>query len=362
MATAAGSYEAERAERVARNRARLAELGLGGGAGLARLGGGGGGRRGGPPRPKPAKRRRAEASPPPPRERSKRLRSLPAGRCASYAELDELDRALGSSGRAERGEGKAPPPAPLLGETRGRVFKGRKAGLLHLLESAEAGGGFRLQLPVTLSCKRGAGTTVWALGTIHRGELAPRYWSSPGALYHHIYPVGYKATKTHFGRDYAMDIEEGAGGPVFKVTDLGTGRAFAGPTPTKPWTDVCLSLNTGARISGPLFFGFSDPAVQLAIAALYTPEERAAALGGRSWKPGADVRTGNGASAGAGALGEARLETRGSSGRGNSPRPATPGAPVRGRAGTSLSGATPPGVLVLSRERVVARVFLVRAR
>ena len=317
-------------------------------------------RRGGPRSDKDSRdaRRAAAGEAPPPRERSKRLRSLPAGRCASYAELDELDRLLGGSGRAERGEGKAPPPPPLLHETRGRVFKGRKAGLLHLLESAEAGGGFHLQLPVTLSCKRGAGTTVWALGTIHRGELAPRYWSSPGALYHHIYPVGYRATKTHFGRDYAMDIEEGAGGPVFKVTDLGTGQVFAGPTPTKPWTDVCLSLNTGARISGPLFFGFSDPAVQLAIAALYTPEERAAALGGRSWKPGADVGTGNGPRA----LEEARLETGGSSGRGNTPRPVTPVAPVRGRAGASLSVATPPGVLVLSKERVVARVFLVRAR
>ena len=199
---------------------------------------------------------------------------------------------------------------------------------------AGAGGGFRLDLPTTLSCKRGAGTTIWALGTIHRGDLAPRYWSSPGAMYHHIYPVGYRATKTHFGRDYAMEIEQGIAGPVFKVTDVGAGRTFAGPTPTKPWTDVCLSLNTGARISGPLFFGFSDPAVQLAIAGMYTPEERAAALGGRSWKPPADGRA----------------------------TPATPPPPSGGEV-PARPRALPPGPLEFSRdqERAVARVYLVPA-
>lgn len=34
--------------------------------------------------------------------------------------------------------------------------------------------------------------------------------------------------------------------------------------------------------SGPLFYGFSDPIVQRAIAALYTPAELAAALQARS--------------------------------------------------------------------------------
>ena len=47
--------------------------------------------------------------------------------------------------------------------------------------------------------------------------------------------------------------------PVFRVTNLDSGRAFEGSSPTRPWTDVCLARSTGQRISGPLFFGFSDP-------------------------------------------------------------------------------------------------------
>lgn len=41
----------------------------------------------------------------------------------------------------------------------------------------------------------GAGVTVWELGRLHRGAWAHRYWSNPGCLYHHAYPVGYRATK-----------------------------------------------------------------------------------------------------------------------------------------------------------------------
>ena len=38
----------------------------------------------------------------------------------------------------------------------------------------------------------------------------------------------------------------------------------------------------GGRVTGPLFFGFSDPVTQRAIAALYEPHELAAALQARS--------------------------------------------------------------------------------
>lgn len=42
---------------------------------------------------------------------------------------------------------------------------------------------------------------------------------------------------------------------------------------------VCIAQRTGQRISGPLFFGFSDPLTQRAIATnLYNPAELAAAL------------------------------------------------------------------------------------
>lgn len=39
------------------------------------------------------------------------------------------------------------------------------------------------------------GVTVWELGAVLRGAWAQRYWSSPACLYHHAYPVGYRATK-----------------------------------------------------------------------------------------------------------------------------------------------------------------------
>lgn len=63
------------------------------------------------------------------------------------------------------------------------------------------------------------------------------------------------------------------------MTDQQTGAVFSGASPTKPWTDVCIAHRTGQRISGPLFFGFSDPVTQRAIASnLYSPAELAAAL------------------------------------------------------------------------------------
>ena len=62
-----------------------------------------------------------------------------------------------------------------------------------------------------------------------------------------------------------------------QVRDLESGRVFSGASPTRPWTDVCLAHRTGQRISGPLFFGFSSPITQAAIAKLYTPRELAAA-------------------------------------------------------------------------------------
>ena len=64
-----------------------------------------------------------------------------------------------------------------------------------------------------------------------------------------------------------------------QVIDLQTGAVFSGASPTKPWTEVCLAHRTGQRISGPLFFGFSDPLTQRAIAAnLYNERELRAAL------------------------------------------------------------------------------------
>ncbi|KAI9322415.1 hypothetical protein BX666DRAFT_1849365, partial [Dichotomocladium elegans] len=79
--------------------------------------------------------------------------------------------------------------------------------------------------------------------------------------YRHLYPVGFKASKDHFGNTYHMSIEEGkpGEGPVFKVQVNDSKTVFVGSSPTAPWTDACKkSRSQGTRVSGPLFFGFSD--------------------------------------------------------------------------------------------------------
>ena len=77
-----------------------------------------------------------------------------------------------------------------------------------------------------------------------------------------------------------MHILAGPCGPIFRVVDDTSGEVFDGESPTRPWTGVCQSRRLGTRISGPLFFGFSDPMTQRAIARLYTPTELEAARSG----------------------------------------------------------------------------------
>jgi hypothetical protein len=52
---------------------------------------------------------------------------------------------------------------------------------------------------------------------VHRGAWAPRYWSSPGCLFHHAYPPGFRASKPQFGRTFVMSISAGPSGPVFQA-------------------------------------------------------------------------------------------------------------------------------------------------
>ncbi|KAI8340245.1 hypothetical protein BC941DRAFT_338529, partial [Chlamydoabsidia padenii] len=74
----------------------------------------------------------------------------------------------------------------------------------------------------------------------------------------HPYPIGYRATKAHFGNQYTMTISEGENGPLFSV-QVNSSQTFTGATPTAPWTTACLkSKSQGTRVSGPLFYGFSD--------------------------------------------------------------------------------------------------------
>ncbi|KAL4448494.1 hypothetical protein ABPG75_005713 [Micractinium tetrahymenae] len=250
-------YELQREQRIQQNKRKMEEMGLlAASRGLAAAAASSSATvalaAGSEPAPR-CKRRRAEAQPAAlgPTRLSRRLRG-------------EIAPSLDEAAAAARAEAEA--------EGRARA---RAAGTRKQLKLEE---GQQLAAPFSLWS---IGVTVWELGHVHRGAWAHRYWSSSGCLYHHAYPVGYRATKVQFGRTYEMRIEEGPTGPLFKVIDTQTGAVFSGASPTKPWTDVCIAHRTGQRISGPLFFGFSDPLMQRAIAVnLYDEAELRAALQG----------------------------------------------------------------------------------
>ncbi|ORZ05958.1 hypothetical protein BCR41DRAFT_279232, partial [Lobosporangium transversale] len=82
------------------------------------------------------------------------------------------------------------------------------------------------------------------------------------SMFRHPYPIGYKAEKYVFRERYMMEIQEGPEGPLF-IVESASGKRFEGTSPTLPWTKACLASHSkGTRISGPLFFGFSDPITQ----------------------------------------------------------------------------------------------------
>ncbi|CAB4399263.1 hypothetical protein RhiirA5_471087 [Rhizophagus irregularis] len=107
-------------------------------------------------------------------------------------------------------------------------------------------------------------TTIISLGSYHKSTAA--WWSNPGSLYHHPIPINYKAMRVEKNRSFIMSIDEDpeTGNPRFIVTDQTTNATFVGNTPTKPWTTICISYKGSrtTRISGPLYFGFSDPTLQ----------------------------------------------------------------------------------------------------
>ena len=262
------AYEAERAARIDANKERMRALGLAKGGAL-RVGGlgeseadyldapGAGPALGA--RPKPRKGGKTSAA-------SKRARE-PAAPARASRRLRGIDVS---------GEPSATPVrAVSYAEQASDTTQHKRRGLA--FPDPASFPGSEIAAPFTL---RSIGVTVHALGDVHRGAFAGRYWSSPGCLFHHAYPVGYVATKHHFGQPWRMTIEAGEVGPVFRVTNERTNRTFAGPSPTKPWTAVCESIKTRTRISGPLFFGFSDPVTVRALAAKYTKREIAACVSG----------------------------------------------------------------------------------
>ncbi|KAF8072585.1 hypothetical protein HT031_000245 [Scenedesmus sp. PABB004] len=250
---AGNAFEAERERTIARNRAVLAELGvlaaageLHTAAGVARGGGGGGGARAAP-----GKKKRAPPADEPPARTSRRIRGL------------TVDGAAAPPAAPVAAAPPRPPPSRAPDDARAPRFE--------LTATAYAA-------PFTLGS---IGTTVISLGALHRGPWPHLWWSSRGCLFRHAYPLGFRASKVAFGRVWQMAITaDEAGGPVFTVWDEARGLSFSGPTPTRPWTDVCLHQRTGQRISGPQYFGFSDLHLQRAIAALYTPAELAYAQWG----------------------------------------------------------------------------------
>ncbi|GJJ69853.1 ribose-phosphate pyrophosphokinase [Entomortierella parvispora] len=153
-------------------------------------------------------------------------------------------------------------PPPQLGAYSRSLWKGRKqtTGFVVEMEIPNA------CAPLTLGS---IATTIWDQGKLYQGkENRLKYWSGKGSLYRHPYPIGYKAEKYYFRDRYKMEIKEGPDGPVF-IVESANGRVFQGSSPTQPWTLVCLaSYSKGTRISGPLFFGFSDPITQKMIESL----------------------------------------------------------------------------------------------
>ncbi|KAJ3038582.1 hypothetical protein HDV00_000513 [Rhizophlyctis rosea] len=131
-----------------------------------------------------------------------------------------------------------------------------------------------ISFPLSLMSIR---TTIWEIGTLVTDPgRCEKFWSHKSAMYKHPYPVGFRASKVHFDREWTMKIEHGGDvGPVFSVTGS-NGTTYSGSTPTKPWTDVCIALagrHGKTRISGPLFFGFSDLLMQRMVEGLDGFEE-----------------------------------------------------------------------------------------
>ncbi|KAF9217843.1 hypothetical protein BGZ59_009816 [Podila verticillata] len=167
---------------------------------------------------------------------------------------DSEDDEDGEYGRRPSKVGTEPPTQP---GTYARVmWKGRKqtTGFTVLTDIPDAG------CPMTLGS---ISTTIWDLGAIYTGkENRLKYWSGKGSIFRHPYPVGFRAEKFHFRERYTMHIKKGPHGPLF-IVESEAGKVFEGASPTHPWTQACLaSYSKGTRISGPLFFGFSDPITQ----------------------------------------------------------------------------------------------------
>ncbi|KAF9437191.1 hypothetical protein BGZ76_001650 [Entomortierella beljakovae] len=186
---------------------------------------------------------------------SKRIRGEPA---KDYnVDLDEIENGLklDLNGNDEEGTSTVP-PSQLGPYSKKQRWVGKKQTTGYSVELDIPCVG----APLTLGS---IATTIWDIGELYKGkENRLKYWSGKGSMFRHPYPVGYRAEKHVFRERYTMHIKEGPEGPLFVVESI-NGKVFEGTSPTLPWTKVCLdSYSKGTRISGPLFFGFSDPITQ----------------------------------------------------------------------------------------------------
>lgn len=58
---------------------------------------------------------------------------------------------------------------------------------------------------------------MWELGEVYRGPWSQNYWSSGGCLYHHAYPIGFRASKVMFDHSFEMNIAAADIQPSFQV-------------------------------------------------------------------------------------------------------------------------------------------------
>ena len=74
-----------------------------------------------------------------------------------------------------------------------------------------------------ITCAAHADLTVHTLGLPYDGPAPEEFWSPPGSIYHHHYPVGYSATKTTYNKagrstDWTLTIESQNEKPLFRVS------------------------------------------------------------------------------------------------------------------------------------------------
>ncbi|CAL5080302.1 unnamed protein product [Urochloa decumbens] len=115
---------------------------------------------------------------------------------------------------------------------------------------------------------------VVSVGALYRrgGDWERKYWSSSRGKDRYPYPVGYHAVRHFSGISYAMEIQQGPRGPIFKVTSS-KGESATGQTPDIVWKNLQKKSGVKVRncqrgrnflqkIDGAELFGFKNASVQ----------------------------------------------------------------------------------------------------